>query len=343
MAKQPSRARLTDVAQRANVSITSVSRMINHSGPINEETRARIESAIAELGFEVRRPPAKNAEPTVAVIAGNLTNAYFPEIIRGMQEEAENYGMLTVLFTMSDVPQRRQQILEKISKSVVEAVVVMGAPLFPRLAETQASRRIPTVVINRRAQGAALGSISVDFENAGYRLTQHLLMLGHRRIGYVANATPTLDVCVARRRGLEAALHEAGLCLCPEWTLTSLPGVEMDGGYAAMTSFLAQPMPERPSAFVCFNDSTAVGVQHAMHAAGLRIPADYSVTGFDDIAVAAHANPPLTTIAQPKYRIGMMTIQMLRKMLQNPADLGDSILVESPLVVRESTGPYLGG
>jgi DNA-binding LacI/PurR family transcriptional regulator len=114
----------------------------------------------------------------------------------------------------------------------------------------------------------------------------------------------------------------------------------MDGGYHAMSSLLTRLNPqERPTAMVCFNDGIAIGVEHAVRAAGLRVPEDISVVGFDDIAIAAHASPPLTTISQPKYRIGMMAVQMLRKMLRDPYVMGDSIQTESPLVVRESTGP----
>ena len=108
-----------------------------------------------------------------------------------------------------------------------------------------------------------------------------------------------------------------------------------------MNTLLARLPAERPTALVCFNDGIAVGVEHAIRAAGLRVPEDFSIVGFDDIAIAAHASPPLTTISQPKYRIGMMAVQMLRKMLQDPAAPGDSIQTESPLIVRESTGPCL--
>jgi LacI family transcriptional regulator len=341
MVKISSRPRLADVARLANVSITSVSRLINNSGPINEETRARIEAAMVELGFEPRRSPVKEAESTIAVITGDLLNAYFPEIIRGVQEEADHYGMLTILFSITDVPLRQQQILQKLSKHAADAIVLMGSPMFPGLAEVQARLHLPLVVINRRASGPALGSIGVDFENAGYRIVQHLLMLGHTRICYVSPFNTSIDVSILRRHGVEMALQDAGLGMRPEWIITCPPGQEMDGGYHAMNSLLARPPADRPTGLVCFNDGIAVGVEHAIRAAGLRVPDDFSVIGFDDIAIAAHASPPLTTISQPKYRMGMMAVQMVRKMLQDLAAPGDSIQTESPLIIRESTGPCI--
>ena len=116
-------------------------------------------------------------------------------------------------------------------------------------------------------------------------------------------------------------------------------GQEMDGGYHAMNMLLSRVPAERPTALICFNDAIAVGVEHAIQTAGMHVPEDFSIVSFDDTAIAAHASPPLTTITQPKYRMGMMAVQMLRKMLQNPDEPGDSILSESPLIVRKSTGP----
>jgi DNA-binding LacI/PurR family transcriptional regulator len=340
MARGSNRPTLADVARRANVSITSVSRLINNSGPINEETRVRIEAAMAALSFEPRRSAAREMEQTIAVITGDLMNAYFPEIIRGIQEEADSYGMLAILFTLTDIPRRQQQIFEKLSKHVADAMILLGTPLLPALAEVQSRYHLPTVVINRRAAGPGLGSITVDFENAGFRAAQHLLMLGHTRIGFASNFNSTIDVSTSRRIGVIQALHDSGLELRPEWNIVCPPGLEMDGGYHAMSSLLTRLNPqERPTAMVCFNDGIAIGVEHAVRAAGLRVPEDISVVGFDDIAIAAHASPPLTTISQPKYRIGMMAVQMLRKMLRDPYVMGDSIQTESPLVVRESTGP----
>jgi len=339
MAKISTRPILADVAKLANVSITSVSRLINNSGPINDETRMRIEAAMAELGFEQRRSAGKENEKTIAVVTGNLINPFFPEIIRGIQEEADTYNMLTVLFTLNDVPQKQQQVLQKLSRRTVDAIVLMGFPLICMIEEIQSRQHIPLVVINRRASGPALGSIRIDFENAGYRAAQHLLLLGHTRIGYMSPYMVGHDISTPRRRGMEIAMQEAGHTLRPEWVITCPPGQDMDAGYHAMSALLNRPPAERPTALVCYNDAIAVGVEHALRVSCLRVPEDVSLIGFDDIAIAVHASPPLTTISQPKYRMGMMAIQMLRKMMQDPTECGDDIVTESPLIVRESTGP----
>lgn len=337
--KTEARVTLSDVARRAGVSITSVSRLINRTGPVNDETRQRIESAMAELGFEPRRAAPRSNGPALAILTGDLLNAYFPEVIRGVQDEADAYGMVTMLFSLTDQPQRQQAILQRLGRRVADGVILMGSPIFPGLDVIQARQNLPLVVINRKACGPALGSITVDFESAGYRAAQHLIMLGHTRIGFISLFQLNVDVAIARHNGVLSAVRDAGLTMQPDWIVNCPPGTEMDGGFYAMTSLLTRPRSEIPTAYVCFNDGIAVGVEHAIRAAGYRVPEDFSVVGFDDLAIAAHASPPLTTISQPKYRIGMMAVQMLRKMLNDISTSGDCVQMESPLVVRESTGP----
>lgn len=332
---------LADVARRANVSITSVSRVINNNAPVNSLTRARIESAMAELGYTAPAAAQRRSETTIAVLTGDLHNPYFPEIIHGMQEEADNYGMLTAIIPTSDSPQRQQHIARQLSKRVANALILLGSTFYPDIEKQQSRLKLPMVVINRQVSGPALGSIWVDFKYAGYRAAQHLLLLGHTRIAFIANFRANEPFSSARRDGVLQAVSDAGLSVRPEWLQECPPGSGMDGGFHAMNALLSLPPARRPSGVVCFNDIIAVGAEHAVRAAGLRVPEDISVVGFDDLEVAAHCCPPLTTISQAKHRIGAMAVQMLRKMILDPTAVGDSLQVESPLVVRESTGPYV--
>lgn len=142
----------------------------------------------------------------------------------------------------------------------------------------------------------------------------------------------------ARRSGMESALGEAGLSLKEEWCPSSFPNV--DGGFQAMSKLLALPTSDRPTAVIAFNDIMALGAMHAIRSHRLKVPEDISVVGFDDIAMAAHANPPLTTVSQPRYQMGQLAMRMLRQMIRGETHLGGSYtLVESPLIVRESTAP----
>jgi DNA-binding LacI/PurR family transcriptional regulator len=335
------KATLAQVARAAGVSSATASRVIHATGPVSDTIRARIEAAIAELGYEPRKSlaAARPHEGAIAVLAGDLLNPYFPEVIRGIQDEVDNYGMVLTLYNVTDHPQRQNLLVEKLSRQKVDGIVLMGSRPFPALVEWQQKQRLPMVLINRGASLPYVHCIMVDFENALYRATQHLLSLNHVRIGYVS-AFVNSDIAIARRRGIELALNEARLALLPEYCASVPPGTEVDGGFQAMNALLDRPVEDCPTAILAFNDVVALGALHALRLRGLRVPQDISVIGVDDIYSSVYTSPPLTTIGQPKFRMGVLAVQRLQMMNQQ-AWSNDSTctILDSPLIVRESTGP----
>jgi LacI family transcriptional regulator len=333
------RPTLADVAHHAQVSTATISRMLRNTGPVSQDLRQRIETSITALGYTPRRVSTRSGKGALALLVGDLLNPYFPEVVRGVQEEADSCEMVLSLYNMSDHPQRQSQILQQLSKSGVEGVILAGLSPFPELLAWQQRRGIPLILFNRQVHQPGVYCIVVDFENAMYRATQHLLGLNHTRIGHLASPS-TGEIAMARLRGIQAALAEAGLDLRPEWCPVVPPGTEVEGGFQSMRSLLDLPKDERPTAVIAFNDIIAVGALHAVRAYGLRVPQDISILGVDDIAIAAHAHPPLTTVGQPKYRMGKLAVQILRRMSEGKISIGpDYTLLESPLIVRESTGP----
>jgi LacI family transcriptional regulator len=331
------RPTLSDVAQQAQVSIATASRVLRNTGPVSQELRQRIENAMAALGYTPRLDPNHADRGTIALLVGDLLNPYFPEVVRGVQEEVDNYEMILTLYNLTDHPQRQHQLLQKLSKPLVKGVILAGFSPFPELLTWQKRYKIPLVLFNRRVSQQGVHCIMVDFENAMYRATQHLLSLNHTRIGHLASPS-TGEIAEARQRGIRAALAEIGLTLRPEWCPVVPPGTEVEGGFQAMRSLLDLPKAERPTAAIAFNDIIAIGALHAVRAAGLRVPQDISVIGVDDISMAAYAQPPLTTIGQPKYRMGKLAVQTLRRISEGKFNLGNNCtLLESPLIVREST------
>jgi LacI family transcriptional regulator len=179
--------------------------------------------------------------------------------------------------------------------------------------------------------------IRLDFEKAVYHAARHLLNLGHTRIGYIAGPEAT-EMSIARRKGLEDALSEVGLAFQPERMASGFPNVA--GGFQAMSALLSLPEAERPTAVQTYNDLMALGALKAIHAHNLRVPEDISVIGFDDIALAAHSNPPLTTVEQPKAYMGSLAMRMLRELMDRRLGPGGGFtLLESRLIVRDTTGP----
>jgi LacI family transcriptional regulator len=339
MAKKK-RPTLADVAQHAQVSTASVSRVLRNTGPVSQDLRERIEASIAELGYTPRQSATDfSIQGTIALLISDLLNPFFLEMAQGVQDEANNQQMITTVYNLTDQPHQRSQLLQQLHKTGVAGVILAGLAPFPELLEWQERHNIPLVLSNRRVSQPGVHCIVVDFENAMIRATRHLLALGHTRIGHLASPS-TGEIAEARQRGIQAALVEAGLVLRSEWCPIVPPGREVGGGFQAMRVLLDLPEDERPTAVIAFNDIIAVGVLHAVRDHGLRVPQDISVIGVDDIALAAHTYPPLTTISQPKYHMGKLAVQTLRRMSEGRISMSNNCtLLETPLIVRESTAP----
>ncbi|GHO65247.1 DNA-binding transcriptional regulator CytR [Ktedonobacter sp. SOSP1-52] len=333
--------KLIDVARTAGVSPTTVSRVLNNTGPVNEGTRARVLAVVAELGYKPIsgiRPQPRKEQRTIALVISDILNPFFPEIVRGVEDEAGTNGLTMLLCNTSEDPQREAQALTTLIERQVDGIIVCASRIeSSALVTLYEQSKIPLVIINKNLNHPEIPCVLIDFENAAYRSTQHLLRLNHTRIAYLAGnslASPSL----ARRRGIEMALRERNRTLQPEWCPTSFPNVE--GGFQAMSALLSRPRAEQPTAVIAYNDIMALGALHAIRTYRLRVPDDISVVGCDGIAMAAHSNPPLTTIDQPKYRMGQLAMQMLRLLIEGRnAPSSGYTLMESPLIVRESTAP----
>lgn len=337
------RPNLQDVARHAGVSPATVSRVINNTAHVRESVRARVLQSAAALGYKVRQARASGttSSVTIALLITDILNPFFPEIVRGVEDEAKSDGLAMLLYDTTEDSQSEHQVLHMLANRTVDGIIVCASRLAAQdLIALHERHKTPMVVINRIVNHPDIPCILVDLENATYRAARHLLTLSHTRIAYLAGPGQS-EQSQARRRGLEMALEEAGLCLRSEWCPSSFPNV--DGGFQAMSALLAMPVADRPTAVLAYNDMMAMGALHAIRAHHLRVPQDISIVGFDDIAMAAHTNPPLTTVDQPTYRMGKLAMQMLRQLMQGQAVSGDGYtLVESPLIVRESTAPLTG-
>jgi LacI family transcriptional regulator len=327
--------RLEDVAKAAGVSSTTVSRVLNNTAPVSGRTRSRVENAIRTLGYTPRQGTAPAHIPGVALLITDMLNPFYTRIMRGVEEEIEADGLALLLFDTMEDPDREARTLAKLMSWDLEGVIIFGSRTPSQaLIEFRQARQIPLVVMNRSIRHADIACIMVDSEQATYRATHYLLNLGHEKIAFIAGP-PLSETSRSRQTGIQRALAEARLSLRPEWCVAGFPS--SDGGFQAMTSLLSTDV-ERPTAILVYNDLMAMGVLHALRNHGLSVPEDISVIGFDDIPMAAHTSPPLTTLSQPKYHMGRLAVQLLRAMRRgDPIPNEGYILLESPLMIREST------
>lgn len=334
------RPTLADVAEHAQVSTATVSRVVRNTGSVSESLRERVEASIAELGYKPRNSfTGSSAQGIIALLIGDLLNPFFLEIAQGVQDEVNNERMMMAIYNVADQAHHQSQLLTELHKAGVAGVILAGLTPIPELLDWQERYKVPVVLLNRRVSQSGVHCIVVDFEEAMVRATRHLLALGHTRIGHLASPS-TGEIAEARQRGIEVALKEAGLELRPEWCPIVPPGREVGGGFQAMRVLLDLPEEERPTAVIAFNDIIAVGALHAVRNHGLSVPQDISIIGVDDIALAGHTYPPLTTISQPKYHMGKLAVQTLRRLSEGRVSMSNNCtLLETPLIVRESTGP----
>ncbi|MEJ5198655.1 MAG: LacI family DNA-binding transcriptional regulator [Anaerolineae bacterium] len=343
MAAEKPRPNLSDVARQAGVSPATVSRVLNQTAAVRRDVKERVLAAAQALGYQSPRPAAsvRLRRGMIALLIPDILNPYFTEIVRGVQEEAGQHHLLPLILDTSEDPQREKEMLHMLAGQPICGVIVLGTRIQTQdLVELRAQLSVPMVVLNRCFQMANMACIVVDLQNGTYRAARHLLDLHHTSIAFLPGPA-TSETSQVRRRGVEMALAEAGLELRSEWVLPSYPDV--NGGFQVMSALLALPPTQRPTAVITYNDLMALGALHAIRSHHLRVPEDISVIGIDNIHMAAHANPPLTTLAPPKHRMGRMAMQLLRRMMagEEPPESGYT-LVECPLIVRESTGPAPG-
>ena len=336
MSKLPAAPTLEEVARHAGVSPASVSRVLNGVGPTSSALRDAVRKAAEEVGYVPRRARPSGARPVVAVLTPDLLNPYFNEIVRGIEERAWTAGLVTSVMEVLRGPDTADAAAEWLHSERVRGTVVFGG-IFTNdeLRAFAASRSDPLVAINQVIEDKEILCINIDYATAMQQATAHLLELGHRRIVFVAGSEHSAT-SLAKVKGIRQAMALRGLELSDNDILHGAGTVEW--GFQAMSSLLARPPETRPTAVMGACDLIALGVLHAVRSGQLSVPRDVSVVGFDDIAMACHANPPLTTISAPKPSMGRLAVDLiLRGGEAGPPALSSFIMLESPLIVREST------
>lgn len=311
-------ATIVDVARRARVSTATVSRVLGGVGRARPETRERVLAAARELGYRpsgVARSLKLRATHTLGLIVTDIENPFFPELVRAVEDAARDHGYAILLCNAADDPERESAYLELLVDRRVDGVIIAASSLGIRHREWLAEPPLPVILVNSTARALGLPSITSDNLAGGRIAAEHLLELGHRRIGYLK--APPRNVDAPRRlQGVAHALDRAGAP--PPIVAEGQAGVA--GGEAAMRELLLRA-PDL-TAVIAYNDLMAIGAMRAARAAGRRVPDDLSIVGFDDIALAAYVDPPLTTVAQSTAEMGRWAVDQLTARIAGPAAAG---------------------
>jgi DNA-binding LacI/PurR family transcriptional regulator len=339
MAVNGERPRIAEIAELAGVSTATISRVINGKGKVSDGLRKKVEAVLISRGYpnirQTRFGEKVSSGKTVAVQISDFLNPLCGGMLEGIYDEAEKKEYEVVVVGISE-DVNLQRVLDNLDQHSVDGIIACASN-FPAqaLIEILEKRNIPIISVNRRIDHPRIPCITVDFENATYQRTRYLINMNHRRIGILTG--PNREPGPAHLLGYQKAMQEAGLEINPAWHQSGLLTVE--GGFQTMNALLYISILKSPTAVITSNDLMALGAMDAIRMQGLRVPEDISVVGFDDIIMAAHSNPPLTTISMPKFRIGKIAIQLLDQILVNKElETRNSLIVmESPLIVRMST------
>ncbi len=329
---------ISDVAKRAGVSTMTVSRVINNSGYISQETRERVEKALAELDYvpnALARSLRFKQTKTIALVITDITNPFFTTLARGVEDVASEQGFSVIFCNTDESETDESEYMSVLLQKQVDGVLLVPACGASESVALLQTRAVPVVVLDRRISGVQVDTVRCDSEKGAYELVQHLLALGHRRIGVLSGPA---DVSTATDRvlGYRRALHDAGLTVDPRLILHD--EFNEAGGYAMTRRVLATT--PRPTAFFAGNNFIAMGALHALRDAGLGVPQDISLVAFDDIPVAFIMDPFLTVMAQPAYDMGKRATELLlARLVGEGAAEPQEVILPTQLIVRRSSAP----
>jgi LacI family transcriptional regulator len=322
------------------VSVATVSYVINAGPrPVSEATRARVLRAVRQLDYrpsEIARSLRLQRTRTIGLIVPDTANPFFAAVAKGVEDAGFAAGYSVLLgHSGYDVSRERSYAEVMISKQV-DGVVFVQATTDAAAAQSLLQHRIPTVAVDREVVEVEIDCVVADNFGGSKAAAEHLVKLGHRRIACIVRSA-ALSNTRERLRGYQAALAEAALE--PSASYLKLGGAGYDEGRRAMEQLLG--LDPRPTAVLAFPDIVAVGAIRAILDAGLRVPGDVSVVGFDDIPPSGFMHPALTTVAMPKWEMGQRAAEVLLARIAGaePSATAQRIVLPTVLVVRESTGP----
>jgi DNA-binding LacI/PurR family transcriptional regulator len=324
------------VARLANVSIATVSRTINRVSTVNPRMAKRVWEAIEKLDYfpnTQARALVSGRSRLLGLIVSEITNPFFPELIQGFEDIAVEHGYEILISSTNYDPARMALCIRRMLERRAEGVAVMTFGVEKPLLEQLAERKVPLVFVDVGPERPGISLLRVDYHHGIRQGVQHLAALGHRDIAFVSGPK-RLHSAQSRIAAFSKSLAECAIVADPAWIVEG--DHTLEGGTDAMDRLLKSK--HLPTAVMCSNDMTAIGVLHKLYRAGLRVPDDLSVIGFDDIHIAQVTIPPLTTIQMSCFELARAAVTALRAHVEEGGEPKRQYKINTHLVVRESTG-----
>lgn len=324
-----------EVAKRAKVSIATVSRTLHNNPRVSPETAARVWEAIRDLKYYPNthaQSLASGRSHIVGLIVSDITNPFFPEMVRGFEEVASSRGYDTIISSTNYEPARTATAVRRMIERKVDGVGIMTSEMDQELVDEIANRDVPMVFLDNASPGRRISNLRIDYVAGVNLAVRHLLELGHRRIGFLGGPSE-LKSARARQDAFLECLRSFGIM--EDERLMEAGNHRIDGGLAAMQKLLKLSPP--PTAVLASNDLTAIGAFRGIRNAGLKVPEDISVVGFDDIELAEFTEPPLTTVRLSRAEIAEKALDCLLLNMDFGREGGSEVVIGTRLIVRNST------
>lgn len=322
---------IREISERAGVSIATVSRALNSTGPVSDTTMRKIRKAMEGLGYEAPKIKRKSRSKVILASLPDLINPFNSNMIKGITDAADKRGYRVVFYANENYTQPAGYDFLEEADFYDGLLLAHTLPEQQRL--VQLSLKRPVIMCSEHISDCAVPYVAIDDYAAACMAVNYLISTGRSRIACI-NTFLNNNYALHRERGYRDSLDKAGLTVREEWIL-HLPSVDFDSALGVMRSLLGNE--ERPDAIFCVSDVYAASVikYAAMH--GIRVPQDISVMGFDDIPQATMTSPAISTVRQPSYQMGQQACNLLIEQIENPSTIPHKIILNTDLIVREST------
>ncbi|HFQ8228185.1 MULTISPECIES: DNA-binding transcriptional regulator CytR [Citrobacter] len=333
--KQAAAATMKDVAMKAKVSTATVSRALMNPDKVSQSTRNRVEQAAVEVGYlpqATGRNVKRNESRTILVIVPDICDPFFSELIRGIEVTAASHGYLVLIGDCAHQNQQEKTFVNLIITKQIDGMLLLGSRL-PFDASIEEQRNLPPMVMaNEFAPELELPTVHIDNLTAAFNAVNYLHELGHQRIGCIAGPEE-MPLCHYRLQGYVQALRRCGVTVDPHYIARG--DFTFEAGGNALRQLFELPQP--PTAVFCHSDVMALGALSWAKRQGIKVPDDLSIIGFDNIALAEFCDPPLTTVAQPRFEIGREAMLLLLDQIHGQNVNSGSRLMDCELILRGTT------
>ncbi|MFC3798074.1 catabolite control protein A [Cohnella sp. GCM10012308] len=327
-----------DVAREAGVSMATVSRVVNNNPNVKPQTRKKVYEAIERLGYRpnaVARGLASKKTTTVGVVIPDIANANFAEVARGIEDIANMYHYNIILCNADKRKEKEIRVINTLLEKQVDGLLFMGGVVTDEHIQAFNTSNVPIVLCATTDEKGTMPSVDIDHETAAYDAVRKLIGEGHKRIAMISGTLQDPANGYARYQGYKRALEESGIAF--DESLVRVGNYRYESGIEAVQYFLE--LEERPSAVFAATDEMAIGAIHGIQDAGLSVPEDISVIGVDNIRLASMVRPLLTTVAQPMYDIGAVSMRLLTKLMKKENVEQARVTLHHELIVRNSVAP----